>query len=45
MTTNAAIPYPAISRVRSHAAPWYIWCGLVGVSSIVFGLYWTSPGT
>jgi hypothetical protein len=40
MTTNAAIPYPAISRVRSQAAPWYIWCGLVSVSSIVYGLYW-----
>jgi hypothetical protein len=40
MTTNAAIPYAAVSRARSQAAPWYIWCGLVGVSSIVFGLYW-----
>src|SRR6202167_2613172 len=40
MTTNAAIPYASISHARSQAAPWYIWCGLVGVSSIVFGLYW-----
>jgi hypothetical protein len=40
MTTNAAIPYSAVSRERTHAAPWYIWCGLVGASSIVFGLYW-----
>ena len=40
MTTRAAIPYTAISRADSEAAPWYVWCGLVGVSSIVFGLYW-----
>jgi len=40
MTTNAAIPYTAVSRAHSQAAPWYIWCGLVGASSIVFGLYW-----
>jgi len=40
MTTNAAIPYAAVSREHSQAAPWYIWCGLVGASSIVFGLYW-----
>jgi len=40
MTTNAAIPYSAVSNARAHTAPWYIWCGLVGASSIVFGLYW-----
>ncbi|HXN71228.1 MAG TPA: hypothetical protein VN861_01590 [Candidatus Acidoferrales bacterium] len=40
MTTRAAIPYTAISRADSEAAPWYVWCGLVGASSIVFGLYW-----
>jgi hypothetical protein len=40
VTTNAAIPYAAIARAPSQAAPWYIWCGLIGVSSIVFGLYW-----
>ena len=40
MTTNAAIAYSAIPRAHSQAAPWYIWCGLIGVSSIVFGLYW-----
>src|ERR1700734_3599461 len=41
MTTRAAIPYTAISGADSRAgASWYIWCGLVGVSSIVFGLYW-----
>jgi hypothetical protein len=40
VTTRAAIPYAAISRAPSQAAPWYIWCGLVCVTSIVFGLYW-----
>jgi hypothetical protein len=40
MTTRAAIPYSAVSRVRAHGARWYLWCGLIGVSSIVFGLYW-----
>ncbi len=40
MTTQAAIPYSTVSPARSHAAPWYLWCGLIGVSSIVFGLYW-----
>ena len=40
MTTHAAIPYTSISRAHSQAAPWFVWCGLVGVTSIVFGLYW-----
>src|SRR5580704_6322623 len=40
MTTPAAIPYSAVSRERTQTAPWFIWCGLVGASSIVFGLYW-----
>jgi hypothetical protein len=40
MITPAAIPYSALSRERTHVAPWYIWCGIVGASSIVFGLYW-----
>jgi hypothetical protein len=39
-SVHPAIPY-SFSRGRERtAAPWYIWCGVIGVSSIVFGLYW-----
>jgi hypothetical protein len=35
-----AIPYLHADERRVSAAPWYVWCGLVGVTSVVFGLYW-----
>ena len=36
---ETAIP---LTRTREPAAavPWFLWCGLVGVSSIALGLYW-----
>src|SRR5580704_7490339 len=39
-TARPAIPYAAASSRERAAAPWYIWCGVLGVSSIVLGLYW-----
>jgi hypothetical protein len=39
-TAGPAIPYAAASSRERAAAPWYIWCGVLGVSSIVLGLYW-----
>lgn len=39
-TAHSAIPYAA-TRIQSEpTAPWYVWCGVVGVTAIVFGLYW-----
>ncbi len=39
-SAHSAIPYSvAAARVR-RTTPWYIWCGVLGVTSIVFGLYW-----
>ena len=35
-----AVPYSSAKEAGSIAVPWYIWCGLLGVTSIVFGLYW-----
>ncbi|MGA8036517.1 MAG: hypothetical protein WA823_06965 [Candidatus Acidiferrales bacterium] len=36
-----AVPYLAADdESRATAAPWYVWCGVVGVTSVVFGLFW-----
>ena len=35
-----AVPYTSAKEAGRVAVPWYIWCGLLGVTSIVFGLYW-----
>ena len=40
MSAPSAVGYAARAKTSSRVAPWYIWCGLVGASSIVFGLYW-----
>jgi hypothetical protein len=40
MSAPSAIGYATAAKASSHVAPWYIWCGLIGASSIVFGLYW-----
>jgi hypothetical protein len=45
MSVHPAIPYSASEdRISSAStetsAPWYIWCGVFGVISIAFGLYW-----
>src|SRR6202167_5833375 len=39
-TASPAIPYSAAQHDAYAPVPWYIWCGLLGVISIVFGLYW-----
>jgi hypothetical protein len=39
-SVHPAIPYSVARSRERAAAPWYIWCGVIGVSSIVFGLYW-----
>src|ERR1700683_5198166 len=39
-TASPAIPHSAGQHDAYAAVPWYIWCGLFGVISIVFGLYW-----
>ncbi|HEY4949606.1 MAG TPA: hypothetical protein VIH88_04670 [Candidatus Acidoferrales bacterium] len=39
-TATPAIPYSAANAEAHAPVPWYIWCGLLGVISIVFGLYW-----
>jgi hypothetical protein len=42
MAQSAAptIPYSAAGDQSRAPVPWYIWCGLLGPTSIVFGLYW-----
>ena len=40
MSAPSAVSYATTAKTSSRVAPWYIWCGLVGASSIVFGLYW-----
>jgi len=37
---SPAIPYSTAEHDAYAPVPWYIWCGLFGVISIVFGLYW-----
>src|ERR1700720_2117461 len=37
-SAHPAIPYTVGGE--GAAAPWYIWCGVLGVSSIVLGVYW-----
>ena len=39
-SAQSTIPYAIAHEHGRAAAPWYIWCGVLGVSSIVFGLYW-----
>jgi hypothetical protein len=39
-SAHPAIPYLATKEAGAAAAPWYVWCGVVGVTSVVFGLYW-----
>src|ERR1700734_690153 len=39
-TASPAVPYSAAQHDAYAPVPWYIWCGLFGVISIVFGLYW-----
>ena len=39
-SASPAIPYSTAQHDSYAAVPWYIWCGLLGVISIVFGLYW-----
>src|ERR1700722_3511169 len=34
-----AIPYLS-AKEAGAVAPWYVWCGVVGVTSVVFGLFW-----
>jgi hypothetical protein len=40
MSAPSAVAYATTTKINSRIAPWYIWCGLIGASSIVFGLYW-----
>lgn len=40
MSAPSAVGYPTRAKTSSRVGPWYIWCGLVGASSIVYGLYW-----
>jgi hypothetical protein len=42
MAQSAAptIPYSAARGESRAPVPWYIWCSLLGPTSIVFGLYW-----
>ena len=42
MAQSAAptIPYSAARDESRPRVPWYIWCGLLGPTSIVLGLYW-----
>jgi hypothetical protein len=40
MSAPSAVGYAIAAKTTSRIAPWYIWCGLIGASSIVFGLYW-----
>jgi hypothetical protein len=37
---QAAISFTPASDPARAPVPWYIWCGLLGVISVVFGLYW-----
>lgn len=37
---HPAIPYAEVRARRDSVAPWYVWCGPVGVTAIAFGLYW-----
>jgi hypothetical protein len=39
-TAIPAVPYSAAKEAGRIAVPWYIWCGVLGVTSVVFGLYW-----
>ncbi|MFZ3214601.1 MAG: hypothetical protein WA192_00910 [Candidatus Acidiferrales bacterium] len=39
-TALSAVPYPAAKEAACAAIPWYIWCGVSGITSVVFGLYW-----
>jgi len=38
-SVSPAIPY-LTAKETGAAAPWYVWCGVVGVTAVVFGLYW-----
>jgi hypothetical protein len=40
VSAPSAVGYPTRAKTGSRVAPWYIWCGLLGASSIVYGLYW-----
>jgi hypothetical protein len=40
MSVSPGIRYVAGESSSSAYVPWYIWCGVLGVSSIAFGLYW-----
>jgi len=39
-SAHSAIPYSLDSDRDRTATPWYVWCGALGVTSVVFGLYW-----
>jgi hypothetical protein len=39
-TAHSAIPYGVAAARDRNATPWYVWCGLLGVTSVVVGLYW-----
>src|ERR1700678_1893087 len=39
-SAHAAIPYLRAKEDGAAAAPWYVWCGVVGVTAVVFGLFW-----
>jgi hypothetical protein len=41
-SAHPAIPYSIAKETHAAAAavPWTVWCGLVGIASIVTGLYW-----
>jgi hypothetical protein len=37
---HPAVPYLATQEKLDAGAPWYVWCGVVGVTAVVFGLFW-----
>jgi hypothetical protein len=39
-SAHPAIPYSVVREANAAAVPWTVWCGLVGIASIVIGLYW-----
>ncbi len=39
-TAAHSIPYSHAHESKASSAPWFVWCGLVGVTAVVFGLYW-----
>jgi hypothetical protein len=38
-TVSRSVPHD-LSSARTAAIPWFVWSGVVAVSSIAFGLYW-----